>query len=347
MTTDLSNKIAELRKKLGDDLVIMGHHYQLDDVIRHVDLLGDSLELSRKVPQVDAGHIVFCGVYFMAESAALLARDGQNIYIPAPDADCVMSEMAPAGLAENVIERIMATGRKVIPLTYVNSSAAVKSVVGKFGGTVCTSANAPKMLDWCRSQGDAVLFLPDQNLGQNTANLLGIPEDRRTVLNIRGGGSIFDVAETEKYELLLWPGCCAIHAKFRVEQVEAARREHPDAIVVVHPESHQDVVKASDSAGSTTHIIKVCREAPEGSVIYVGTEIHLVERLAAQYEGRKTIIPLKASGCSNMAKVTEEKLAAQLERISRDGAAEDVVTVNSEIAENARIALERMLEVCK
>ncbi|SIO27045.1 quinolinate synthase NadA [Halodesulfovibrio marinisediminis] len=338
-------KITELREKLGDDLVIMGHHYQNDAVIRHVDLTGDSLELARKVTTIDAKHIVFCGVYFMGESAALLADEHQHVYLPEDDANCVMSQMAPYTLVDKVLTRInKESGRKVVPLTYVNSSVAVKAVCGKHGGTVCTSANAEKMVRWAMERGDSVLFLPDKNLARNTAKTIGIPEEKWHILNIKGDGTQIDMDAVSKSELIMWPGCCAIHARFNERQIEEARTKYPDVKIVIHPESAPNVVDKADAAGSTSFIIKYVEEAPEGSNIAIGTELNLVERLADQYEGSKNIFPLLESTCSHMARVTEPKLAKVLEDIV-NGTAKPV-TIPAGLVEDAKIALERMLIAC-
>lgn len=339
-----AENIERLREKLGDSLCIMAHHYQGDALVAQADMVGDSLELSRKVADVAARHIVFCGVYFMAESAAILAPPEQEVYIPEPGANCVMSEMAPAERVEAVLERLNSGSRTVMPVAYVNTAAAVKAVCGRFGGTVCTSANAGRILAWALERCDAVLFLPDKNLGLNTANALGIAEDERLVLDIRQQGRLATPDLAEGRRLLLWPGCCAIHHGFKVSQIEAMRARHPDALVVVHPECPPSVVDSADSAGSTSHIIRYVADAPEGATIVVGTEVNLVHRLARQYAGSKTVLPLAEIACSNMAKVTEAKLEALLQGLAEGQATLPPVRVGREIAEPARLALERMLQ---
>ncbi len=347
-----AERIRELKTRLGDDVVILGHHYVHDDVIRHCDLSGDSLELARRVPEQSARYIVFCGVFFMGESAALLVKPGQSVHMPDTQASCIMSDMAPADRVEAVLARLQASGKTIVPLTYVNSSAAVKGVVGAAGGTVCTSANATTMLEWCRQRGDAVLFLPDKNLAMNTANQLGMPEAQRRVLDIRQDGAFVDPQAAAEAELLMWPGCCAIHSiRFKATQIEAARQTHPGCKIIVHPECSPEVVDASDAAGSTSTIIRYCADAPAGAVVYVGTEINLVERLAARHAGEKTILPLRHSACLNMGKNSEARLAVLLEDLAT-AAAEDrapraeTITVAPETAEHARVALTRMLEAC-
>lgn len=343
--------IEERRKAFGADLTIVGHHYQAEEVIRHVDIRGDSLELARKTANADADYIMFCGVYFMAESAALLARQGQEVHLPEPSAECSMALMSPPASVEGVLTALMRGGRKVIPLTYVNSTLDVKAVVGRFGGSVCTSANAKIMLEWALGEGDAVLFLPDRNLGMNTADLLGIPETERHQVDIRRKGEAVNLAEADKARLLLWPGFCSIHTHFTVPQVEAVRKERPEAKVIVHPECTPEVVRASDGAGSTSYIIRYASELPDGETLIIGTEVNLVKRLAEQHKGRITILPLTESSCPHMAQTTEERLAAAMEALAAGkatGAASPfLVNVSEDLKAPARAALERMLEICK
>ena len=251
--------IEELRSKLGGRLTIVGHHYEQEDTIRHCDFRGDSLELARRVPGIASDYIVFCGVYFMAESAALLAREGQQVLLPDHSADCVMAQMTPARLLDCVLGRLTASGRKLVPLAYVNTSLAVKAVVGRYGGAVCTSANAEKMMDWAFRQGDGVLFLPDKNLARNTARKLGITGRDTHILDVRRTGEAVDLEAADKAALVLWPGLCAIHARFHPGQIEAVRKADPSCKVIVHPECSPEVVRAADGAGSTTYIIEYVR----------------------------------------------------------------------------------------
>ena len=338
--------IKRIRKAMGDNLAILGHHYQSDEVIEHTDIRGDSLELSRKISDLDAEHIVFCGVFFMAESAAILRRPGQKIHIPDVTATCPMADMAEAGRVEKTLDILQKNGRKVIPLTYVNSSAAVKGVVGRYDGSVCTSANAKVMLEWAVDQGDAVLFLPDKHLARNTANTLGIPKDKCIILPkdvIDGDPELFvDPTKTDDKKLIIWPGYCPIHEEFTLNTIKTIRANEPDAKIVVHPECDPAVVQASDGNGSTTFLIKYAAEAPAGSTIYIGTEENLVLRLAKQYEGEKTIKPLTMSQCEDMAKITLANMASLLENIENA----TPVEVPEEIKAPAKLSLERMLEVC-
>lgn len=348
--TALHNAIEQQRRQLGDRLTIMGHHYQSDDVVRHTDITGDSLELARKVADVDSQYIVFCGVYFMGESAALLARPGQKILLPEPSAECSMALMADAPALEAVMTALADSGRAIIPLTYVNSTLAVKAVVGRHGGSVCTSANARVMLEWAFSRGDGVLFLPDQNLGLNTANQLGIPPLERYVLHHDDLGTRFSPSAAARARLLLWPGYCSIHTHFTVDQVRAMRTAHPDAKIIVHPECTPEVVSAVDACGSTSFLIKYANEMPDGATLIIGTEINLVQRLAKSLKGRVTILPLAESACAYMAETTEARLAACLESIAvSEKTNQDspfVVRVPEELKAPARAALERMLAVC-
>lgn len=341
--TSAHDRIEAVRARYGGRLAILGHHYQNQAVIRHTDFQGDSLELARRIEGLAAEHIVFCGVYFMAESAAALARPGQKIHIPHADATCPMADMAPAGRLEDVLTALRADGRVVVPLAYVNSSAEVKAICGLYGGSVCTSANARVMLEWALQQGDSVLFLPDKHLGNNTANLLNIPAPERLVIGLRPGSGFVDPKKAAHARLLLWPGSCVIHHMLKKRDIEALRLAMPGIKVVVHPECSPAVVRASDSAGSTSHIIRYCAEARPGSAIAVGTELNLVLRLAERHKAEgKTIVPVKAVRCTNMAKITEERLADLLDSLETAAP----ITLPGDVAEHARVALERMLRIC-
>ena len=334
--------IRRVKERLGRDLLIQAHHYQREEVIRHADHRGDSLELARRIPGSTAQTIMFCGVSFMAETAAVLAGPERRVFMPAPGAGCSMSNMAPAALAEAVLARLAAGGRRIIPLAYVNTSAAVKALCGRHGGWLRASANAETMLAWALRQGDGVLFLPDRNLAENTADTLGIPPARRLRLNIRGQGEHIDLAAAARAELLVWPGSCCVHEVMGPEHVAEVRRRDPDARVIVHPECPPETVRAADAAGSTSGIIRYCAEAPDGTAIYVGTEINLVERLAAQHRGKKLIRPLTVQRCANMAKTGEDNLAALLSALDTT----TPVRVTCETADQAKTALARMLEAC-
>ncbi|MDR3357738.1 MAG: quinolinate synthase NadA [Desulfovibrio sp.] len=342
-----ADAIAAIKTKLGRDLCIMGHHYQNDAVMAHCDISGDSLELARRVPRIDAARIVLCGVYFMGESAALLAREGQTVHLPEPDADCLMSAMIPIRLARRVLEQLALGGRDIVPLAYANTSLAVKALTGEYGGAVCTSANAETMLAWAFQQGKGVIFMPDKNLGHNIANRLGISENERHVLRIDGRGLIEPASQPLDRKLLLWPGACSIHARFRPEFVERARAGYPGCRIAAHPECRQEVIALCDAAGSTSFLIKEAArvaESDSGGTLVIGTEENLVRRLAKRHRGKCSIFPLSHAICPEMSKVTEEKLLAVLEGIVGRGG--EPLEIPENFFEPARLSLTRMLEVC-
>lgn len=333
---DFRAQIDGVKQELGERLCILAHHYQQDAIVDLADFSGDSLELARKIPGLEAEYVVMCGVYFMAESAAILSTDRQKVFIPDEGAGCFLADMARAEEVEQVLNRLNQGGRKVVPLAYVNTSAKVKAVCARFGGSVCTSANAVKMLDWALSQGDGVLFLPDRHLARNTALSLGLDEKEWVLIDK-------DDPDFPEKRLYLWPGYCNVHDWFALEQIEAVRKEYPGARIIVHPECAPEVVGASDASGSTSKIIAYVQEAPRGSEIIVGTEKNLVLRLAAGCRGKKTVIPLKRYACKNMAMITLEKLAG----LVTDFESKKPVTVDPGVRESALQALETMLAVCR
>ena len=348
---DTAAAITALKAKLGSRLCIMGHHYENDAVVRHCDITGDSLELARRVPDITAEHIVFCGVYFMGESAVLLAKDGQQVHLPAPDADCAMSLMSPADRARKVLRQLHEGGRKVVPVAYVNTTLALKAVVGEFGGAVCTSANARTVLQWALDQGRGVLFLPDRHLGRNTGRQLGLGPDDWHLLELGPDGLSPDEAAPAhrlwSAQLLLWPGCCPIHDELTVAQIAAARAAHPGCLVMAHPECRPEVIEQCDGAGSTSFLIReaarLATEQPGGTLI-VGTEINLVERLGKRHAGQCTVLPLGPAMCPDMAKITEDNLLSTLRAID-DGTATPL-TVDAALCPPARESLTRMLDIC-
>ncbi len=339
----LEEKILSYKEKYGKKLAIVAHHYQKDEIVKYADITGDSLELARKVKDLEAKYIVFCGVYFMAESAAVVAREEQKIFTPTLDADCTMSNMAPSYLVEQVMQKLIKlSDKKIIPLTYVNSSAGVKAICANYGGTVCTSANAKVMLDWAKKQGDIVLFLPDKNLGQNTANTLGIAKDKQHILNIAANGNYLDTEKILDSEILLWPGSCCIHHKFQKKHILSMRKKYPNCLVYVHPESQPEVVDLADGAGSTSYLIQMAANAPKNSTVIIGTETSLVSRLEKKYKTEKNILPLLTSYCKSMGKTNETNLLSVLENLETLPA----ITVDENITKPANKALEIMLEIC-
>ncbi len=337
-----AESIGILRQAYGKRLAILAHHYQSDAVLEHADHVGDSLELARLIPGLEAEHVVFCGVSFMAESAAVLARPGQNVHTPAPEAGCTMSNMAPHAVLAGVLKQLGQSGRRIVPLAYVNSSLAVKAVAGRYNGAICTSANAALMLRWAMEQGHGVLFLPDRNLALNTAHAMGIPRKTQHILDIRGCGAHVDLRAAGKADLLIWPGCCSIHHLFKADRIREMRTAWPGALFVVHPECPPDTVREADAAGSTSFIIRYAAQAAPGSRLVIGTETNLVSRLWARHRADKTIIPLRESHCANMAKTTPQRLLATLRGLESVAA----VQVEEMQKEPARLSLQRMLDAC-
>ena len=337
------DRIREIKEKEGDSLVILGHHYQRQDIISVSDIIGDSFELSHKAAALSASTIAFCGVHFMAESAFLLAPKGRSVYLPDMDAGCPMADMAEINQVEKawqVLEERLGPN-PAIPLVYMNSSAAIKAFCGKHGGAVCTSSNAEKVMKWAFEKGKRILFLPDEHLGRNTANDMGIVGDDVVIWRPHSDDGSVAPEALEKAKLILWKGFCIVHQNFTVADVERVRKENPNAKIYVHPECREEVVKLCDGNGSTSYLVKVAKEAPAGSEVCIGTEVHLVDRLTAQMSDKK-IFPLKRSECANMAKITPKKLLATLEELDE----KKIVTVPKEYQEDARTALRRMLDIC-
>jgi quinolinate synthase len=345
---ELDSWIAEAKASLGSKLLILGHHYQRDEVIKWADMRGDSFKLARFAADNDAAtDIVFCGVHFMAESADVLTADHQQVILPDLNAGCSMADMADLDEVEEAweaLERVTDVGR-LVPITYMNSSAALKAFVGRHGGAVCTSTNARAVLDWALARGDKVLFFPDQHLGRNTGLAMGYSHDDMRVWNPRlelGGLSDVDVKQAT---FLLWKGHCSVHQRFRPEHVEAFRAEHPDGIVIAHPECSHELCDLADKVGSTDYIIREVDAAPAGSVIAVATEIHLVQRLSAESPD-KTVLSLDPliCPCSTMFRIDPPHLAWVLESLV-EGHVVNQITVDADTAEAARVALQRMLDI--
>ncbi|HEY7780216.1 MAG TPA: quinolinate synthase NadA [Ktedonobacterales bacterium] len=350
---ELDRRIATARAALGDRVVILGHHYQRDEIIRWADARGDSFKLAQfAAARPEADYIVFCGVHFMAESADILSQPNQRVILPNPAAGCSMADMANIAEVEECWDALDALYRDegnsdrqaVIPVTYMNSAADLKAFCGRNGGIVCTSSNAASVLRWAFARGRRVLFFPDEHLGRNTALALGIrPEEIVVWDQRRDFGGIEDDATLLGARVILWKGWCSTHQRFTVEQIERARREYPGVKIVVHPECRHDVVAAADYNGSTEVIIKVIEEAPAGSVWGVGTEINLVKRLAREHPD-KTIFCLDpvVCPCSTMYRVHPAYLAWVLEELVA-GRVVNQVSVDDETARWAHIALDRML----
>jgi quinolinate synthase len=351
---ELDTRIASAKGTLGERLVILGHHYQRDEVIRFADYIGDSLKLSRAAAsRTKADYIVFCGVHFMAESADILRQPHQKVLLPDLAAGCSMADMAAPDQLEIAWRELEQMGVRtdavengkagLIPVTYINSSAAIKAFVGEHGGIVCTSTNARTIMQWAWDRGEKLLMLPDQHLGRNTAFGMGVPLDQMVVWdpNEMWGGLQPD--DVQRARLLLWQGHCSVHTRFTVPQIEAFRKKYPAGRVVAHPECTLDVVRASDESGSTEYIINTVKASPPGSIWAVATEIHLVNRLTAEVPD-KTIVTLDPFGClcSTMFRVSPNHLLWILEGLV-EGQVHNQITVPEPIKSNARLALDRML----
>ena len=347
---ELEDRIAAAKATLGDRLFILGHHYQRDEVMKWADARGDSFALSRIAAEKnDAEYIVFCGVHFMAESADILTGDHQHVILPDLNAGCSMADMADIDSVEEAWEAIAAVTdiERVVPITYMNSSAALKAFVGRNGGAVCTSSNARAVLTWAFGErgADKVLFFPDQHLGRNTGVQLGYSLDEMRVWNPRRDlGGLYE-REIKEAKFLLWKGHCSVHQRFQPAHIDAFRAEHPDGLVVVHPECSHDVVSMADQVGSTDFIIKAVAAAPSGSVIGVGTEIHLVQRLNDETPD-KTVVSLDplVCPCSTMFRIDAAHLCWVLESLVR-GDVVNQITVDADTTEWAKVALERMLAI--
>jgi len=341
-------RIAAARAALGSRLVILGHHYQRDEVIKFADYTGDSFRLARQIAtRPDADFIVFCGVHFMAESADVLAAPHQKVILPDLAAGCSMADMAEPDQLEVCWDELTQVGiSNVVPVTYINSAASIKAFVGEQGGTVCTSSNASAALRWAFARGEKVLFLPDQHLGRNTAYKMGIPLDDMVVWDpneIFGG---LDPEQAARARLILWKGHCSVHTRFSVQQIAAVRRAHPDVRVIVHPEVPLDVVKAADEMGSTEYIIRTVTDSPPGSTWAIGTEVHLVNRLANSLAPDRTIVSLDRFGClcSTMFRVSPNHLLWVLEELV-DGRVHNQIVVPDDRKHWTRVALDRMLSI--
>ena len=316
---ELCARIAAAKETLGERLFILGHHYQRDEVIQFADARGDSYRLSVLAQEhPEAEYIVFCGVHFMAESADILTGDHQQVLLPDLNAGCSMADMADIDEVEEAWDSLsdVIDIDRLVPITYMNSSAALKAFVGRHGGSVCTSTNARAVLEWAFTQGDKVLFFPDQHLGRNTGVAMGYSLDDMRVWNPRLDLGGLSEVEAKEATFLLWKGHCSIHQRFSAEQVAEFRAEHPDGLVVIHPEAPHDAILAADEVGSTDFIIKTVEAAAPGTTIAIGTEIHLVNRLAEEHPD-KTIVSLDPliCPCSTMNRIDLPHLAWVVENL--------------------------------
>jgi len=345
----MDERIAGARAKLGATTILLGHHYQRDEVIRFADFTGDSYKLSKIAAETGAKNIVFCGVHFMAESADVLGRDSERVILPDLNAGCSMADMAEISQVEACWEALERLGlaEDMIPLTYMNSTAAIKAFCGERGGLVCTSSNARAAFEWAFARGRRILFLPDQHLGRNTGFAMGIPLEQMAVWDpwaLQGGQAKAALAASR---VVLWKGHCAVHQRFLPSHVDTVRAKYPGIQVIVHPECRWEVCQKADALGSTERLIKLVEDASAGSMFAIGTEIHLVNRLARRFapEGKR-IITLDDTGClcTTMYRISPQHLAWALENLM-EGRVVNRIQVRSGVKRWARVALDRMLEI--
>ncbi|MFP3982632.1 MAG: quinolinate synthase NadA [Desulfurivibrionaceae bacterium] len=341
--------IWTLKQELADRVLILCHHYQEDRIYQFADLAGDSLKLARQAAEAGKHeYLVFCGVHFMAESADILTTDDQQVLLPDLEAGCPMADMANFGEVEDAWEELLAIDSSfdIVPVTYVNSSAAIKAFVGERGGSVCTSSNAEKVLQWALSRGEKAFFFPDEHLGRNSAQALGIAEEEIILWQqgIALGGNSED--EIRRAKVILWDGFCNVHMEFSSAQIDYWRRKEPGIKVMVHPECRYEVVQAADMYGSTEDIIAAVNNSEPGSKWGIGTEVNLVKRLANKNPDKEIHLLSKDSPCrcDTMARITPEALLKTLSSI-RDGRPRNLISVDPEVAGKAKLALDRMLEL--
>jgi len=343
----LDDRIAAAKARLGRDVVILGHHYQRDEVVKFADFRGDSLKLSFQASQAEGRYIIFCGVHFMAESADILRREHQTVILPDLNAGCSMADMADIGQVEACWSELssLLDSRKVIPVTYMNSTAAIKAFTGEHGGSVCTSSNAAGVMNWAFENGEKVLFLPDEHLGRNTGYRMGIPLEQMIVWDPyqEFGGNTPEAIRSAR--IILWKGYCSVHQRFTPQQVERLRREHPGIRVIAHPECRFEVAQAADQIGSTEGIITAIKASPAGTEWAVGTEIHLVNRLSKELQDHKVIsLDPSVCVCTTMFRITPQHLLWVLENLG-EGNVVNRISVDERTRHHARVALDRMLSL--
>ena len=345
---DLQARIVSAKAKLGKKLVILGHHYQQEGVYRHADFTGDSLKLSRFAAETDAQYIVFLGVHFMAEVADILSRPDQISILPDLSAGCSMADMANLAKVERSrreLAKVLDFDEEITPVTYINSAADLKAFCGEHGGIVCTSTNAPKILEWAFKQREKVLFFPDQNLGRWSGYKMGIPLDEMPVWDPDQPMGGLTEAQIKNAKILLWKGHCAVHQMFREQNITKFRAEHPEGLVISHPESPFEVCLNSDYVGSTEYILKTVSDAPTGTKWLVGTELNLVNRLAEQMKPQGKTVQFMSHvvcECSTMARIDSQHLAWTLENLVEGNVVNQIKVPLSE-AKLAKLTLDRML----
>ncbi len=340
--------IEQAKKKLGDKIFILGHHYQRDEVIQFVDAVGDSLMLSQTAAKTKSKYIIFCGVTFMAETADIITGDDKIVLHPDLSAGCPMADMAPASQIRRAwkeLEKVIGDTSNVVPVTYINSYAETKAFCGERGGVVCTSSNADKILKWALSQNKKVFFFPDQHLGRNTAHRLSITNDQMVLWEREkeNGGLSEDKIKSAK--IYLWNGCCPVHERFKYDDLKTIRKRDPEIKILVHPEVPEELANYADYMGSTQYIVNKIEQAPKGSKWAIGTEIHLVSRLAKNHPDKKIILlGTPICMCSMMDRISPQYLLWTLESLVNDKVI-NVVKVPENITQNAIKALDRMFEL--
>jgi len=346
---ELRERIETLRSQIGDRLVILGHHYQRDDVIQFADRRGDSLDLSRYAATLDkVEYVIFCGVHFMAETADMLTPDHVDVILPDMRAGCSMADMADIDQVEEAWEVLQeATDKKIVPITYINSTAALKAFVGRNGGAVCTSSNAKSIVEWAFTQGDKLLFFPDQHLGRNTCADLGYGINNMLVYDPYQEDGGHELEAYDNSPVILWKGHCSVHQNFKASHPDIMRQRIPGVKILVHPECPYEVVQKADFAGSTKFIVETVKNAPAGSKWAIGTEHHLVNRLKQEHPEQTigTLAPF-ACQCSTMFRISPEALADSMQSIV-DNDPINVIKVDVETTKWSNVALERMMELSK
>ncbi len=343
-------RIVAAKKALGKRLVILGHHYQREEVFKHADYAGDSLKLSRQATQSGAEYIVFCGVHFMAEVADILSASEQTVILPDLAAGCSMADMANLEKVEQAwreLSAVQSADEYITPITYINSAADLKAFCGHHGGIVCTSSNAKRVLEWAFSQREKVLFFPDQHLGRNTGYRMDTPLEKMVVWDFDKPYGGLTPEEIKAAKIILWDGFCSVHQQFHAEHIDKYRTTYPDGKVISHPECSFEVCQKSDEVGSTEYIIKTVNASPPGTHWLVGTEVNLVNRLAKESEADGKFVHYMAPivcVCSTMYRIDSQHLLWTLENLL-EGNIVNKIKVLSKIAVEARLALERMLEV--
>jgi len=339
-------QIHALKAELGDQVLILGHHYQREEVIGFADITGDSLKLAQKAAETKAPYIIFCGVHFMAETADILTADDQVVILPDPAAGCSMADMADIEQVSRCwkeLSELLNPEEKVTPVTYINSTAALKAFCGEHGGIVCTSSNCERVLEWAWGNRDKILFFPDQHLGENTALAMGVPEDDMIIWDpaLHLGGNTPEAIE--KAKLILWKGFCSVHQLFKAEHADTMRRNHPDIQILAHPECSREVCETADFVGSTEAIIQYVTRAPSGSKFAIATELNLVNRLRINFPDKPIwfLSPMVCM-CSTMFRTDPQHLCASLTAI-RDNGTLNRISVPKEQRRWAKLSLERML----